>query len=81
MAERDNSGALFVNDRKQSDNHPDRKGDCTINGVEMWISGWLKKDKNGNTYLSLSFTPKDASQGKKPAAAKQEKPKESEINF
>ena len=59
--QRDNSGTLFVNDRKTDKNSklPDRKGDAIINGQEMWISGWLKDGKNGTQFLSLSFTPKE----------------------
>lgn len=52
-------GALFVNDRKKKDSHPDRKGTCTIEGVEYWVSGWLKKTRDGKTFLSLAFTRKD----------------------
>jgi len=59
--QRDNSGTLFINDRKTDKNSklPDRKGDAIINGQAMWISGWLKDGKNGTQFLSLSFTPKE----------------------
>lgn len=57
------TGALFVNDKKQSDNHPDRKGSCEIDGVEYWISGWIKKTKDGKQFLSLSFRVKDEGSG------------------
>ena len=56
--QRDNSGAVFVNDRKEKDTHPDRAGSATIGGVEYWISGGLKKTKAGDPYLSLAFKPK-----------------------
>lgn len=55
----DNSGALFKNDRKQQDNHPDRTGSATIDGVEYWVDGWLKEGKNG-PFLSLAFKRKDS---------------------
>lgn len=58
----DNSGAVFVNDRKDKPSHPDRSGQATIDGREYWVSGWLKKDRNGNPFLSLAFKPK----GEKP---------------
>jgi uncharacterized protein (DUF736 family) len=57
--QKDNSGSLFKNARKEKDTHPDYNGSVRINGVDMWISSWLKKDKNGNTYMSLSFKPKE----------------------
>jgi len=56
---RDLSGALFKNHKRETDNHPNAKGDALIDGVEYWVSAWTKKDKNGNPWQSLSFTPKD----------------------
>lgn len=49
-----NRGALFVNDRKQSDKHPDMNGKININGVDYWISGWWKQTQRGEI-LSLSL--------------------------
>jgi hypothetical protein len=60
MEKRDNSGALFKNDRKTTDNHPDYNGSALIGGVDMWISAWIKKG-NGKTFMSLAFKPKDDS--------------------
>lgn len=56
---KDMTGTIRVNDRKEKDTHPDRKGSALIDGTEYWISGWLKKDKNGEPYLSLAFKAKD----------------------
>ena len=56
--QKENSGAVFINADKQEDNHPDRKGDCNIEGVEYWVSGWIKKTKNGDPFMSLSFKRK-----------------------
>lgn len=56
--QRDNSGALFVNDRKDSDRHPDRTGTATIDGVAYYVSGWLKQGSKGQ-FLSLAFKRKD----------------------
>jgi hypothetical protein len=68
--QRDNSGAVFVNDRKEKDAHPDRAGSATIGGVEYWVSGWLKKTKAGDPYLSLSFKRKqEAPDRSKPIGA------------
>lgn len=58
--QRDNSGSVFNNGKKESDKHPDRTGSCMIDGVEYWISGWVKKDRNGNPWMSLAFKRKDA---------------------
>lgn len=55
---KDNSGSIFKNDRKDKPNHPDRTGTALIDGVEYWISGWIKNGKNGD-FLSLAFKRKD----------------------
>jgi len=49
-----NKGALFVNDRKESDRHPDWKGSLNIDGVEYWISGWAKSTARGDV-ISLAL--------------------------
>jgi len=60
--QRDNSGSLFKNDRKEKENHPDYKGGCMVGGVEMWMSAWLKTGANGTKFMSFSFQPKDQQQ-------------------
>lgn len=52
-------GVLFKNEKKESDKHPDYKGNCQVNGVEMWLSAWIKKSKAGKPYMSLQFELKD----------------------
>jgi hypothetical protein len=59
----DNSGIVYVNERKEKDSHPDRTGYCTIGGVEYWISGWLKKGDKG-PFLSLAFKRKETKEDK-----------------
>lgn len=54
-----NRGALFKNDKKESDNHPDYKGSINVAGTDYWLSAWLKKSKAGQTFMSLSVKPKD----------------------
>jgi hypothetical protein len=53
-----NRGALFVNDRKAKDTHPDRTGTLNVDGVEYFIDGWLKDGSKGK-FLSLSVKRKD----------------------
>lgn len=71
-----NTGMLAKNDRKQKETHPDYRGTINIEGVEYWLSGWLKTGKEGGKlagqkFFSLSVQPKDAAPAAapKPAAA------------
>lgn len=56
--QRDNSGSIFVNDRKEKDTHPDRTGTAMIDGVMYYVSGWIKQGSKGQ-FLSLAFKRKD----------------------
>jgi uncharacterized protein (DUF736 family) len=73
--QRDNSGSLFKNDKKESDNHPDYNGSAMVNGTEMWMSAWLKTSSNGKKFMSFSFKPKEAAKPvAKSAPVKQAEP-------
>lgn len=54
-----NRGALFRNTRKEKDTHPDHQGSLNVEGVEYWISGWVKTSKAGQKFFSLSVKPKE----------------------
>ena len=70
--QRDNSGSLFRNDKRETDKQPEYKGDGMVNGVPVWISAWVKEGKTGK-FFSISFTPKDAQQGQKRETYKSER--------
>lgn len=55
MDQKDNSGALFANKKKQSENHPDYTGKCMVNGTSMELSAWVKTAKTGEKYMSIAF--------------------------
>ena len=57
---KDNSGSLFVNDKKERESQPDRRGSARIDGVDYWVSGWVKKKEDGTAWMSMSFSRKDA---------------------
>ena len=59
-------GVLFKNDRKERDNHPDYKGSAEIDGVEFWISAWIKEGQKGK-FMSLAFTEKEERAAPAPA--------------
>jgi len=60
--QRDNSGSLFVNNRKQTEKSPDYSGSAVVLGRQMYISGWIKQTMNGKTFLSLAFNEPNQNQ-------------------
>ena len=56
METRINTGAIFKNDNKKAENHPDYKGKVNVNGKEMEIALWLKTSAKGVKFMSASFS-------------------------
>ena len=80
-----NRGAIFKNDDKQQDNHPDYKGSLNVNGVDLWVSGWIKtSEKTGKKFMSLSVKPKEAApvkQASKPKSSGFDDMDDSDVPF
>lgn len=56
----DMKGTLGKNKRKEKDSHPDHTGSCEIDGVQYWISAWIKENgSTGEKFFSLAFKPKE----------------------
>lgn len=58
----DNNGALFKNDRKEQEKHPDYTGSAVVDGIEYYLSAWIKEPsgKAKAKWMSVAFTRKDA---------------------
>lgn len=55
-------GALFKNEDKSSDSHPDMKGSYTDeNGDKYWVAAWANVSKTGKKYLSFQMQSAEAS--------------------
>jgi hypothetical protein len=67
-----NRGTLSRNDRKTEDKHPDFSGQINVDGVDYWLSGWVKERKDGSgKFFSLGVRRKEDKPAKaaKPAAS------------
>jgi len=64
--QKDNTGTLWINDRKEKDTHPDRTGALLIEGKSYFLNGWIKKTKDGKPFMSLSVKPMTGQTGPKP---------------
>lgn len=69
-----NTGIISVNERKESEKHPDYSGTINVGGKEFWLSGWKRKsEKTGKSFLSLTVrekqdTPRQISEPTRKAA-------------
>ena len=55
METKNNSGAIFKNDKKTAETHPDYKGKVNVNGADMEVALWVKESKAGMKYFSATF--------------------------
>ncbi len=59
-----NSGALFINRRKESDTHADFSGSANVTcphcqqETEFYMDAWGKRSENGNDWQSFKFKAK-----------------------
>jgi hypothetical protein len=62
-----NSGILSRNDRREKDTHPEYTGQINVEGVDYWLSAWVKERKDGSgKFFSLSVRPKEQRQAAPP---------------
>ena len=62
-----NRGILSRNERRENDKHPEYTGTLNVDGVDFWLSGWVKERNDGSgKFFSLSVKPKQAPAQKAP---------------
>lgn len=70
-----NSGALFKNDRKETENQPDYTGKINIEGKEYYLSAWVNKiqsgEKAGKKYFGIKVKPVEEEQSHRPSNSSQ----------
>ena len=53
-----NRGAVWVNEKKKTDKHPDFTGSLNVEGHEFWVSAWKKPTADNPKAPVLSFSIK-----------------------
>jgi hypothetical protein len=67
-----NSGTFGKNKRKEAgDKKPDYTGSVNVAGVPHWLDGWIRTGPDGDKFISLSIKPKEQSNARPPAPARQ----------
>lgn len=80
MTNHDNSGVLFRNENYvEGGQKPRYQGSVMVNGVQYWISAWVKEGQKGK-FFSLAFKPKEGAppQRSAPRSQPQAPPEDSE---
>ena len=58
---KNNSGALFRNDKRETEKHPEYTGNITIEGKEFYLSAWVNESaRTGQKYFAIKATPEAA---------------------
>lgn len=68
--QKDMTGVLFKNNRKEQDKHPDYTGKAMVDGYEYQLSAWIKTPaKGGDKFISIAFrAPKDNQNDRTPVS-------------
>ena len=53
-----NKGAIWKNDRKEAETHPDYTGSINVDGVEYWLNAWRKSEDASERAPVLKFSVK-----------------------
>lgn len=53
---KENTGAIFKNNKKTSVKHPDYRGTVNVEGKEFEIALWLKESQKGTKYFSVALS-------------------------
>jgi uncharacterized protein (DUF736 family) len=56
MNNKENTGAIFKNTKKEKETQPDYKGTINVDGVEKEIALWIRTSQKGTTYMSAAIS-------------------------
>jgi uncharacterized protein (DUF736 family) len=53
--QKDNTGSLFKNSKKENEKQPDYTGTALVDGIPKRLAAWIKTSKKGTKYISISI--------------------------
>lgn len=63
------SGVLFKNEKDGNEKRPDYKGSAEIEGVQYWVSAWIRDGAKGK-FMSMKYEAKEKQQAQQSQAPK-----------
>ena len=75
MANKNNCGAIFKNNNKNTDKQPDYRGSVTVDNKDYEIALWLRKSEKGTSYFSVALSEPYKKEDKTPIAPQPALPK------
>jgi hypothetical protein len=72
-----NRGSIWMNDKKETEKHPDFKGSLNVNGEDFWVSAWKRKQGAKPTSPSLTFSIKAKNESVSQVANTSQEPNDS----
>lgn len=71
------TGALFKNQYKKEEKHPDYKGEVEMGGLKYELAGWVRESRKGDKYISVVIGDLKDNQGERlPEHPKDQDPSE-----
>ena len=62
----ENRGALWKNERREKDTHPNLTGQLNVEGREYWVNAWTSKEGGKKPVVSMSIKAKDENRSPRP---------------
>ena len=56
MEQKENTGAIFKNNYKKAETHPDYKGKMNVDGKDKEVALWVRETKNGEKFFSMAIS-------------------------
>ena len=76
-----NRGAIWKNDNKEKETHPDFKGSVNVDGREYWVAAWRRADGASPSSPALKFSIQPKEDQQQPQSAPVTNTQEEDVPF